>query len=180
MNDARRPPARVDQVVLRLGIVLGALGALATTRAAVDRHLLVLDVIVIGLALVCTTIPDSHTGLLVTAVIVANWLASVDDTTTPWAIGAAASLTVFHVSMAASSVAPLAATWTPAMRRRWMRRLLAVCAMALPTWVLVVGVTRVDLGASPILMTSALVVIAAAASWAGARARSTPRTKFGP
>ena len=113
MNDARFPDSwwllsRVRGVgsVLRVLMLTSTVVAVGCTWLAAGHTVLVVDVVIVGLALVCVVLPDSHVGLLVVLVVGVEWLATVHDRTTPWSVGAAASLAVFHASMAAASCRP--------------------------------------------------------------------------
>ncbi len=126
----------------------------------------VVDAVIFGLALVCMVLPDSHVGLLVVLVVGVEWLVTVDDRATPWSVGAAASLAVFHASMAAASVAPPTATWTRAMCRRWMRRSLAVMVASVGTWAVVAAIHGHHPASSGVLVAASLAAIAIAGLWA--------------
>ena len=111
-------------------------------------------------------LPDSHLGLLVVLLIGMEWLATVHDRATPWSVGAAVSLAVFHASMAAASVAPPAATWTRAMRRRWMRRSAALMVASAGTWAVVAAISGHHVASSSVLVAASLAAIASAGLWA--------------
>ncbi len=179
-SPSRDRGARPFQLLLRATTVAGAVLAIGCTRLAADEPLVELEVAVLVLSLLCAAMPDSHVGLLVVIAIGATWLAVVDDPTTPWAVGAAVGVALFHTSLAAASVAPLAARWGRAMRHRWGRRLLVQVAVAVPVWVQVALVGRIDIPASSIVMTGALLVLAIAGLWAaqgGLRADRSARSE---
>lgn len=159
------PPAHPFQLLMRATIVIGALIATGCTRLAADEPLVEFDIAIIVLSMICTLTPDTNLGLLVVIAIGANWFTVVDDQTTPWAIGAGVGLALFHTSMSASSVSPVSARWSTQMRHRWERRLVVQVAVVLPAWVVVTVVGRVDIGASSIVMTGALLVISIAGLW---------------
>jgi hypothetical protein len=140
--------------------------AVGCTWLAAGHTVPVVDVMIVGLALVCVVLPDSHVGLLVVLVVGVEWLATVNDRTTPWSVGAAVSLAVFHASMAAASVAPPAATWTRAMCRRWIRRSLAVMLASVCTWAVVAAIDGHHGADGAVLVASSLVAIAIAGLWA--------------
>ena len=172
MNDARRPDEWLSSRVRGMGLVLRVL-ILASTVVAVGCIWLaaghtvpVVNVVIFGLALACVVLPDSHVGLLVVLVVGVEWLATVDDPATPWSVGAAASLAVFHASMAAASVAAPAATWTRAMCRRWARRSLAVMVASVVTWAVVAAIHGHHVASSAVLVAASLVAIAIAGLWA--------------
>ena len=129
-------------------------------------YVLIVDAAIFGIALVCTVRPDSHVGLLVVLAVGVDWLATVHDRATPWSVGAAASLAVFHASMAAASVAPPAARWTRAMCRRWTRRSFAVMVASLGTWAVVAAVHGRHIASSAVLIAASLIIIAIAGLWA--------------
>jgi hypothetical protein len=173
MNDTRFPDswwllsrARGVSAVLRVLMLASTVVAVECTWLAAGHTVLVVDVLIVGLALVCIVLPDSHVGLLVVLVVGVEWLATVDDRTTPWSVGAAASLVVFHASMAAASVAPPAAKWTRAMCRRWIRRSLAVMPASVWTWTVVAAIDGHHVADGAVLVAASLVAIAIAGLWA--------------
>ena len=158
--------ARGMGVVLRVFMFLSAAVAVGCTWLAAGRTVPVIDVVIFGLALVCAVLPDSHVGLFVVMLVGIEWLVTVHNQTTPWAVGTAVSLAVFHASMAAASVAPPAATWTRAMCRRWMRRCFAVMVASVGTWAVVAAIHGHHVGSSAVLVTASLAAIAIAGLWA--------------
>jgi len=164
-------------LLLRLLIAASPVVAVGCARAAGDRSLFATDVDSVGIwviivellivtfALVCTAHPDSHFGAMVVVLVGIEWLAIVDQPTTPWALGAAASIAVFHMALAASSVAPLRARWTKAMQVRWTKRFVVLAATALPTWLAVVLLDSFELAGSRVLLGAALLILAAAGLW---------------
>ncbi|HZX53217.1 MAG TPA: hypothetical protein VFE86_00980 [Ilumatobacteraceae bacterium] len=155
------------QALLLRGLVLTSpLVAIFCTGLAAGRTLPALDVAVAGLALACAALPDSHAGLLVVALVGIGWWATVDDRLTPWSLAAALALAVFHASMAAASVAPLAAKWTPAMSRRWLRRTAVVGAATCVMWAVVALIGDHRFSGNSLLLAAALVGLAFAALWA--------------
>ena len=173
MNDARLPDSwwllsRVRGVglVLRVLMLTSTVVAVGCTWLAAGRTVPVVNVVILGLALVCVVLPDSHFGFLVVLVVGIDWLATVHDRTTPWSVGAAVSLAVFHASMAAASVAPPAAKWTRTMCRRWMRRSLAVMVASVGTWAVVAAIHGRHVAGSAALVAAALAAIAIAGLWA--------------
>jgi hypothetical protein len=158
--------ARGVGLVLRVLVLVAPLAALLCARVASGRMVLVLDACVLAFTLYCVIVPDSHVGLVVAMLVGARWLASVDDTTTPWALGAALALLAFHTSLAAASVAAPAARWSAAMRRRWLRRVGVVALLCAATWSVTAAIGRYDVAASSALVLSALVILAAAGLWA--------------
>ena len=140
--------------------------AVACTSLAAGHTVPAVNAVILALAFGCVVHPDSHVGLLVVLVVAIQWLATVHDRTTPWSVGAAAALAVFHASMAAASVAPPAATWTRAMCRRWMRRSLAVMVASVGTWAVVAAIHGHHVASSAVLVAASLVAIAIAGLWA--------------
>lgn len=158
--------ARGVGLALRVLVLVAPLVALLSARLASGRVLLVLDACVIVLTLYCVVVPDSHVGLVVAVLVGVRWLASVDDTTSPWALGAALALLVFHASLAAASIAAPAARWSSAMRRRWLRRTGLVALLCAATWSATAAIGRYQVAASSALVLSALVVLALTGLWA--------------
>jgi hypothetical protein len=153
------------QLSIRATIVVSVVLALGATRAGGEGSVLAIELLLVGAALVCAIVPDNHLGLALIGALGANWLVAVDDSTTPWVIAVAVLVAIFHTAMAAAGVAPIGASWTPAMARRWARRLGPVAAASLPTWALAAGLEGADLPRSPALVTAALLVLAAGATW---------------
>ncbi len=153
------------QLVLRGPILAAVLLALAATRAA-GEPILTMELLAAGLAFICLAYPDRHVGLVMVVLIGAHWLVAVDDATSPWAIVVAVALAILHASMAATSVGPVAAVWTPAMGRRWMSRLALVAVASVPTWALVALVDNADSKSSLALFVAALLVLAMGGVWA--------------
>ncbi len=147
-------------------VLVGAILALASTRAASSETTLAIELLVVVMALITALRPDHHLGLLVILLVGFHWLATVDAATTPWSITTAASLALVHSATAAASIAPPATPWTPAMTRRWTRRFVTVTAPSTLTWLIVIAVDRADPASSPALLTAALLVLAAAGLWA--------------
>jgi hypothetical protein len=169
--------ARGAGLLLRILIVASPLVALACTLAAADESLPVVKFVIIAAVLACAVYPDSQTGLVVVLLIGIEWWVTVDEQTTPWSIAVAASLAVFHASMAAASVVPPSAVWTRSMRRRWVRRC-ATLALAGPvTWAIVVAMHDRGAVSSQVLLAVSVLSLAIAAVWArsGTLAGGRPR-----
>lgn len=173
MSDTRLPDslwllsrARGVGAVLRVLMLTSTVVAVGCTWLAAGHTVLVVDAVIVGLALACVVLPDSHVGLLVVLVVGLEWLATVHDRTTPWSVGAAVSLLVFHASMAAASVAPPAATWTRAMCRRWSRRSLAVMPASVVTWAVVAAIHGHHVVDGALLVAGSLIAMAIAGLWA--------------
>ncbi|MDO8391910.1 MAG: hypothetical protein Q7V57_15650 [Actinomycetota bacterium] len=156
--------ARGVGLLLRLLVVLAPAAALGCTRLAADS-ILAIEVVVIAAAALVAIAPDSHVGLVVVALVGANWWASVGDLATPWSIGVAASLAVFHASAAAASVVPPSAVWTRAMCRRWLQRCSVVVCGSAATWGVVAAVHDQRVAGAQLLVAAALVVAASGALW---------------
>ena len=161
------PTARL----LRLCILVMPLVALAATAHAGTTAPL-LSMILLAMAAACAITPDSHLGLLVLVLLAVHWLAVVDDPGTGWAVMMAVALLMFHVSLAAATVAPPAARWTSAMHRRWGVRTAVVVATAGGTWITARGFAAADATGSAPLLGAALVALVIAGLWV--RARSLP------
>ena len=153
-------------VVLRVLMLTSTVVAVGCTWLAAGHTVPVVNAVIFGLALVCVVLPDSHLGLLVVLLVGIEWLTTVHDPATPWSVGAAVSLAVFHASMAAASVAPPAATWTRAMCRRWMRRSFAVMVSSVGTWAVAAAIRGHHVASSSVLVAASLAAIAIAGLWA--------------
>ena len=108
-----------------------------------------------------------------TVLIGIHWLIAVDDVSTGWAVGAGVSIALLHMAMAAASVGPLTAEWTPAMRMRWGRRLGVLAASTAPAWLLVGLAERAQIGSSSSLVAAALLSVSFALLWVSGNLRPT-------
>ncbi|MCP4958269.1 MAG: hypothetical protein GY925_03260 [Actinomycetia bacterium] len=170
-----------DQALLRAAIVVGGMFCLLIIRvASTNNPIVAIEVAILLGTLLSAAAPDSHVGLLVTLFIVVDWITSVEGRTSPWAMAVAASLALFHTSMAASSIAPRARTWTPAMRRRWAGRLLVAAAAGVATWLVVVLIQHLSLGTNHMVVTTGLLTLAVAASRVGPSRRLGPNDDVRP
>jgi hypothetical protein len=127
---------------------------------------IVVDIAVMVLVACCVVVPDTHFGTLVVTIIGVAWLVSVHHTMTLWSLGTALALLVFHAALAAASIAAPSASWGPAMRRRWSRRVGVVAVACVATWLLVGALHGHQLPGSTALIVAALVSLAVAGSWA--------------
>lgn len=161
----RLAAVRGVQVWLRVAVLLSPLVAFAGTTAASGAGSPALALLLLGLAVGCTLVPESNLGLLIMTVVGIHWLVAVEDVTSPWSLVVGLALGALHLAMAAASVAPPAARWTSAMTRRWARRAgwsagaTAVAAAA------VQAVGGRSIGGGAVLLTAALVWLAVAALW---------------
>ena len=140
--------------------------AVLCTWLAAHRAVPAVGLLVLVLAGACTWRPDSHVGVLVIVVIAAQWMALVDDHASPWAVGVAVALTLFHTSMAAVTIAPPDAGWTPAMCRRWVRRASVLVAASAGTWGIVVLLDDHRPTAGTALVVASLFALALGGLWA--------------
>lgn len=163
-----RPSARTHAatVTTRMLVLTSPLLAVGCTWLAAHRTVPAVGIVIPMLAAACAARPDSHIGLIVVLVIGIQWLATVHDQTTPWSAGAAVALTTFHAAMAAATLAPAAAAWTPAMRRRWVRRPVILMAGSAGTWLIVAAVHWHRPARNSVLAVASLVALAGAGLWA--------------
>ena len=152
-------------VVLRVLVLISAVVAVACTWLAAGHTVPFLNMVIFGLALACVVLPDSHVGVLVVLFVGIEWLATVHDRTTPWSMGVAGALAVFHTSVAAASVAPSAAPWTGAMCRRWVRRSAVVMVASAGTWAIVAVARGHHVASGALLITASLIALATAGLW---------------
>ncbi len=176
---ARTAPARTDEflagyadaLAARFVAVASAVIAVAFLTWAGDPEP-ALGVAIVAVAGAAALFPDTHLGLVAVAVIASGWTFTVDDSTTGWAIGAAASIGTFHTALAAASVAPPGASWSPAMRRRWVRRGGLVTTFGVGTWSITRAAQAIPVPESSLLVTVALFIVAAGGVWGRALAPS--------
>lgn len=157
--------ARGTGLVLRLAVFVASFAALVFTRVASTSTPFLIEVAVVLCALWCLVSPDSHVGIFIALFVALDWLIAVDDATSPWALGVALSLLVVHTSLAAASISAPAASWSRAMRVRWLRRAGVMGLACVVVWLAVVAVNVGDMGASTSLVAAALVVLAVGALW---------------
>jgi hypothetical protein len=131
--------ARGVGLVLRALVLLSPIAAVAVARLASGRSTPVIDIVVAVLTAYCVVVPDGHVGLLVVALVGVEWVVLVDDSVTPWSLGVALALLVFHTSLAAASIAAPAAVWSSAMCRRWSRRAGVLAVACVATWLVVLA-----------------------------------------
>jgi hypothetical protein len=151
---------------LRILVALGPVAALTCLTMAASRTVIVVDIAVMVLVACCVVVPDTHFGTLVVTIIGVAWLVSVHHTVSPWSLGLALSLLVFHTALAAASIAAPSATWSPALRRRWLRRSGVLALACVATWLVVAVVHGHRLSSSATLLVAALALLAFAAMWA--------------
>ena len=171
--------ARGAGLLVRMLIIAGPVAAIVCTHLAAAGAPFVLDLVfldslIVVLALVCVAYPDGHLGMVVLALLTAEWLSGVDDPATPWALALATSFLVFHTSLAAAAVAPPSARWTPAMCRRWLRRAAVLMAASVATTGVVIGAASLDLAGSGIVLAAALALLTIGGLWAAGRGRPEP------
>lgn len=157
--------ARGTGLVLRL--LIAAAPALAVVGVEAAGHAdtgLTLAIAITTLA--CVVMPDSHIGLVVVVLIGIQWIIGVDATTSPWVLVVAAALTLFHTALAAASVIPAGASWSPAMRRRWGLRPLVLIGASGASWGVAVAIDAAGPTNNAVLVTVALIVLAVAGLWA--------------
>lgn len=161
------------QIVLRVAVVLGALVMVTATRLAAGDAEPAIDAAVMGLAIVCSIVPDTHLGLAVIVIGWIGWIVTVDDPTTPWAIGMAVGTVAFHAATAAATIAPLTASLAPRTMRRWTLRSAVAATSAVPVWLAVIVADRLAPDANATTAAIALFVIAGGANFAryGLRSR---------
>lgn len=155
----------LSAVVLALLIVACPLAAVAATWLVAGRTLPLVGILVAVTSIACAVRPASHLGVVVVAVVTIQWVVVVDQRTTAWTLAAAVALVGFHAAMAAATIAPPTAPWSPAVRRRWTRRSLSLAGACAAMWGLVRVVDSLSVASSSILAAAALIVLASGAIW---------------
>ncbi len=161
-----RAELALSQLFVRGLIFVTALVALGFARVA-GEPFYAIEIAVLALAVLCAFHPDSHVGLLVVLGVGVNWVAGVDAAASPWAIGVAVSLAMFHASVSAASIAPLGAAWTPALGRRWSARVAVIALLAGPTWLIVHVLEQRSFAPNSAVFIGALVALTLTALWLG-------------
>ena len=129
------PGQRWLLIAVSLGCVAGASTITALVAGSQPGVAIAL---MVTLATVAVIRPDSHSALVVELVVVWQWLAAVDDVTTPWVIPFAVLLFVFHSAIALMAVTPLTSHIHGALLVRWARRGGSVVAATVGVWAIVI------------------------------------------
>jgi len=116
-------------------------------------------VAVVALSIWTALRPDTHTDIFVMIIVVAFWLAQIDDVVTPWAIVVALALAGHHVAISVMASAPHGAIFAPTILRRWLRRCGIVATATIGVWALVVGLDRRHATGNATLSLAALVAL---------------------
>jgi hypothetical protein len=142
-----------------VAIAVSSVVAASTTTAVVGGgQAPIVLALLVGLAITAVIRPDSHTALFVEAIVVWQWLAVVDDATSPGAAVLALCLFVFHAVIALMAVTPSPAVVDHRIVRRWVLRGVGVGAATLAMWLVVVVMAQRD---GPGSVTSATVALLA-------------------
>ncbi len=159
--------------IARLVILVSPILATVCTTLAAGRPFVIGSAVIVILAAACVVFPDTHLGLIVIVVLAAEWVIRVQDPVSPWSIGVAALIGVFHTALAFTGIAPAGADLADSMYLPWIRRALISTGPAGAVWAAVVALDRVDFGRQAVLVAAALVVLAIAGYWsAAARSRT--------
>jgi hypothetical protein len=126
---------------MAIGLVAATAASTSTAFAAGHPAGIFLAVIVV-LTLISVLLPDSHVATAVEAILVLQWLASVHDATTAWAIPIALCLFVFHVVIALLALTPVTATVGRAILVRWSRRSSWIVVATIGMWALVAAMAE--------------------------------------
>ena len=112
--------------------------------------------LILVLAIGAVVYPDSPAGLAIIAVIAWQWIATVDDVTTPRSVMVAICLVVVHAVLALMAVTPHTTIIDTKVLGRWAGRTAAVSLVTALVWLLVVAFDRLDLAGSPLFTGVAL------------------------
>lgn len=118
--------------------------------------------VVAPLALVVAAEPDEQLGLTLLAIVIFHWIVLSPSVASPWAMGLAACLHIFHATVALMAVTPHSATIDGEILMRLARRSLVVGACTLGVWILVLLLERREAPGNAVLLTLALAVLAGA------------------
>ena len=141
--------------------VSSVVAASTTTAVVGGGQTPIVLVLLIGLAIAAAVRPDSHTALLVETVVVWQWVAGVDDTTSPGAVAVATCLFVFHAVIALMAVTPSSAVVDRLLVRRWVLRAVGVVVATLAMWLIVAVMAQRDGPGSVALALIALLALGA-------------------
>lgn len=169
--------ARRTGIVARVVTMVAPAIALACAAAASGRTVPLVDAVVVALAVATALLPDSHLGLAVLAAVAGVWFVTVDDVATPWAVGAAVALVVFHTAASAAATVPPAARWTRAMHRRWGRRVAATVVATAAAWGAVALLHGATVAGSSVFVGATFVASALGVAWVSPRATTRGRRR---
>ncbi len=138
----RRPASAIEYLMSMSGhrwalaalAVFAALAASSGVGAAAGRQNSAVLVVVFVLGLAAVVRPGTHTAAAAVAIVVWQWLAIIDDRTTPWVIPVASCLLVFHAAIALMAVTPITVEIDRVTVRRWVTRTLLVGLVTVPMW----------------------------------------------
>ncbi len=143
--------------------VVAVVVALAATVIGTDQPFGWFVLFIICLAAVSAVQPGWNTGATVIALVVIEWMATVDDVTDGRAVIVASGLFVFHTVLALLAVTPHRAAVDTQVLRAWLLRSAFVVAATGAVWVLVRVLDRRDAVGDARLTMAALVVVGTAA-----------------
>jgi hypothetical protein len=139
--------------------IASLVGASMITSHVAGQVTGVLLALVLGLSALASARADTHTGFVAGAVVVWQWLATVDDVSSPWAVAIAVCLLVFHTLLALMAVTPITAVVAPPVAQRWVRRTLVVAAATLAVWTCVLVFDQRQTPGSVLLTVSGFVTL---------------------
>jgi hypothetical protein len=152
-----------QQWLLRLGTVLSPVAALLAATAAAGTWWPFGLVVVTVLATTSALQPDSHTALVVIAVVATHWLVTVDQIDTPWLPVASVCLLVFHAVNALAATFPTGGEVPIATLAQWLGRTMLGAAVTVWMWILVVVLAGRHAPGNGLLTALALAIVAGAA-----------------
>lgn len=152
-------------LLLRLLVALGVLVAvLGTTLPAWDvpNAYVVLAVI---FALVWTSAPDTHAGLVFLVFLGMGWLTGAPGELGPGVVATALGLLVAHVAAALAAAMPVTAGADRRLLLRWAGPTAWIAAAVLAAWALVAALEAWSPAGSIVVTLMALGLVTAAAWW---------------
>jgi len=143
----QRPVLLVPRVPWQRWVLIGIAVVTATaastfTALAGGHQTGVVLAVIVGLAIISVLLPDSHVATAVEVVVVLQWLATVEDATTAWAIPIASCLFAFHVVITLMALTPVTATVERSIVVRWSRRGCWIVVATIGMWSLVVAMAE--------------------------------------
>ena len=141
--------------------VVCAVGASTMTALAAGHQTGVVLALVFGFSATACARADSNTALATTGIILWQWIGTVDDATSTWAVGTALCVFVFHTLIALMAVTPITATVVPSVLRRWLGRMVLVALATLAMWAGVVVLDQRQTSGSVVLTFAGFVALTA-------------------
>ena len=153
-----------QQTVLRVALLVAGVGVVVLVRAAGGSPGTFTTVVLVILGLVAATVADSSAPLFFVLALGWLWAAEVPDVWSGWTLGAAALLTVVHVTSTLCGYGPPALQLPTRLLLVWASRAMVMLASAALVWVAAGVLTTLELPPNRALVVAALALVG---GWVG-------------